>query len=295
MSIEPVIGIVIVSVVLLLVVVNLLVLIRLRRNSPSQTRLEAPLERISARLELLDSMSGDLSNLSRLFLVPHIRGGVGETLLEELLHTWLPVSAYTTQYRFPDGARVDAVVRLGGFLVPIDAKFPLEQVREALSVDEKRSDRTLPAPVKRAFLTHIGAISEKYVKPGEGTMDFALMYLPSEALYYRAFVDTDGALMREAVHRGVVPVGPGGLFLYLQTVAFGLRGLGFQRDSRRALELIRQLRRDFADLSRAIDTTTTHVRNAYHQTVSLPETIRKVDADLERLAGYGDQAGDDSI
>ena len=104
-------------------------------------------------------------------------------------------------------------------------------------------------------MKHIDDIATKYIRPDEGTLEFALMYLPSEALYYRAFVDNDGSLMSDAVSRGVVPAGPSSLFLYLQTVAFGLRGLGLTGRERELTSLIRQLNHDFGQVTKSFETT----------------------------------------
>ena len=256
----------------LLLVASNIVLVSLflrRRESGS-------LEGIAKRLDQLD-------NLTRLFLVPHTRGGVGETLLAELLHTWLPEPAYDLQFRFASGTIVDAVVRLGDHLVPVDAKFPLEQVREVL---ENEPEADIPNRVKRAFMSHIEDIASKYVRPNEGTLEFALMYIPSEAMYYRAFVDGDGSLMRDSVERGVVPVGPSNLFLYLQTVAFGLRGLRLNTHQRELIDIIAQLMRDFREVSKSVETTATHLRNAQKNSDELLSAMRRFGALLDRLGVY---------
>jgi DNA recombination protein RmuC len=285
-SIEPVVAIGVFIAVITLITVNIVVLIRLTATRRTGVQTEAgSLDRITGNLGLLEKISGGVENLTRLFVVPHARGGLGESLLNELLRTWLPARAFELQYSFGNGMRADAVVHLGDFIVAIDSKFPLEQVRSIL---ERAENRQLDSTVRRTFMKHIDDIATKYIQPSEGTLEFAIMYIPSEALYYRAFVEADGALMDEAVKRRVVPVGPSSLFLYLQTVSFGLQGLGLAENQRQAVELIRQLVRDFGDLSKSVDTTANHIRNAQKNVSDLANLARRFEIVLERLVSFGE-------
>lgn len=214
---------------------------------------------IHRRLEQLETLSNDVAELSRIFLVPRTRGGVGETMLAQLLANWLPESAFSLQYGFASGGRVDAVIHLGASLVPIDAKFPLESVRRGMADPAD----ALPTDVKQAVRSHAQSIASRYIQPAEGTMEFALMYLPSERVYHYLFVEheSDG-LYRELIDRRIVAVSPGNLFLYLTTVAYGLRGLAIPERFREMMDLIRQVKVDFAGLEQGIGVLNTHVRNA---------------------------------
>ncbi|MFW5744386.1 MAG: DNA recombination protein RmuC, partial [Spirochaetota bacterium] len=160
---------------------------------------------VPAILQQIDSVRGELRDLTDLFLVPQRRGAVGETLLGELLASWLPEGAYELQYRFANGARVDAVVRLGAKLVPVDSKFPLEAMRrapgDAASAPGGAEAQRIPADVRRAFAKHIADIAERYIRPTDGTMSFALMYIPSERVYVELFASGADALMRQALER----------------------------------------------------------------------------------------------
>ena len=277
-SIELNIGVIVVLAILVLL--NIALLFRLpRRNRIGGDSNTLPLDRIATRLDMLEQISGNLTDLSRLFLVPHARGGLGETLLSELLRTWLPSASYETQYEFSNGARADAIVRLSDSLVAIDSKFPLEQVREILESSDE-----LPAKTIRVFLKHIDEIATKYIRPDEGTLEFALMYVPSEALYYRAFVDSDGTLMDRAIRKGVVPTGPSSLFLYLQTVAIGLRGLELPKNEREIIGLIDRLNRDFSEIRGVAEMTAKHVRNAAKQVDEFTRLLVRYESLLERLS-----------
>ena len=95
-----------------------------------------PQEMLSRHLPELDRISRRLDELRKVFLTPHIRGGVGETLLEELIRNWLPAESYSFQYGFRNGSRADAVIRLGNYLVAVDSKFPLESVQGIFGGEE---------------------------------------------------------------------------------------------------------------------------------------------------------------
>ena len=266
---------------LLLLIIIILAAAR-RRLPPDSSQL---LEVLGKRLEQIDSLSADITNLSQIFLIPHARGGLGETLLNELLKSWLPANSYKIQYGFSNGARADAVVKLGDFLVAIDAKFPLESTRAAL----ERGDEPLSTDVKRAFRRHIEAIQSKYIRPEDGTLQFALMYIPSERVYYHAFVSSDTSLLEEAVHAGVVPVSPSGLFLYLQTVAYGLKGFAFSGKQRELLQITLNLKRSLGLLKKLSDTGAGHMRNLTKNQDEVMRRIDEIDRSLSQFAVTGDE------
>ena len=259
--------------------VLLVALLFARKNQPAN--IADSLNLIGNRLKRMDELSQGVENLTHLFLIPHARGGLAESLLAELLSTWLPKKAFELQYRFRNGNRVDAVVRLGDYLVPVDAKFPLETFRESL----EKQEGTLSADAKRAFIRHLTSISEKYIHPDEGTLKFALMYLPSEKIFYYAFVQDDNDLLQEALKLGVVPVSPSSLFLYLQTVAYGLKGFAFPDRQRELVQLLSTIRNELLHFVKAFGVTGTHLKNvqksyddSYRRLAALEQAIDRFES-----------------
>src|SRR6266542_3207884 len=167
--------------------------------------------------------------------------------LEDLLTQGLPEGCWRTQYAFRSGARVDAVLVLDGALVPVDSKFPLEAFARMAAEDHGDAARALH---RRAFVRdarrHVDAIADKYIRPDEGTFDFALCYLPSEAVYYEFLREEPAgeSAFRYALERRVFPVSPATFYAYLLSVGVGLRGLRVEANARRVLDALSALRGD---------------------------------------------------
>jgi len=244
--------------------------------------LAATLTKIGEELGRLEHLASDVEHLRSVFLTPRRRGIVGELMLEQLLSDWLPRSAYSLQHSFRDGARVDAVVRLGEYLVAVDAKFPLESLGESGASGDPGK---LRAAATKALRPQIESIAQKYIRTDEGTLPFALMYLPSEHLYYEVFVAEDGPLWRFALEHGVVPVGPNALLLYLQTVAYGLRGFAFSEQGLTLSAALSRLSKDVGALGREFKLAERHFQNFENSFRSVGEGYRRVAGDTTRLDG----------
>ncbi len=225
----------------------------------------------------------EVDRLQRLLRAPKARGRLGELVLEELLAGILPVDAYTFQYRFRDGVIVDAVVRLRTGLVPVDAKFPLDNFRRASEAEEARERASAQRQFERDVRQHIDAIAERYVRPDEGTFDFALMYVAAEGVYHAAFLDEGSQLLRHALHKRVVPVSPGGFYAYLQTVLFGLRGLRLERSAQRVLDDLARLRQEVGQLQDTFRKLSHHLDNAHKQLAEAGRRTERVGTVLERI------------
>ncbi len=229
---------------------------------------------LSEKSQRIGDLAREIGSLHDLLRLPQPRGGFGELMLERLLADNLPADAFDRQYSFRDGLRVDAVVRLGGRIVPIDAKFPLDAYRAMSSgPEEERPAR------RRAFLQqvrrHVDAVS-RYVKPDEGTIDVAMLYVPAEQLYYQGFVVTETTEDMRAYcsERHVVPVSPNTLVAYLQLVSLGLRGLAIEQRSREMHDQIRRAAIDLQAFTTLYDQLGKHIDNASKK---FTESLRALD------------------
>ena len=163
----------------------------------------------------------NIQSLQDILKPPKLRGAFSELLLENALSQILPSQYYEMYHRFQTGNIVDAVVRFqNSRILCIDAKFPLDSVKKYLQNGHDETPQQFIKDVKR----HIDDISSKYIVPSEGTMDFALMYIPAENVYYEIILKEE-KLLQHAKDKHVFPVSPLGLYLYLSTVIIGLRGI----------------------------------------------------------------------
>jgi DNA recombination protein RmuC len=208
----------------------------------------------------------DISSLHDILHSPKLRGGFGELFLGELLKDILPAENFALQYGFKDGKKVDAVIFLGQGIVPIDAKFPLENFKRLLTeTDEERL-----ASVRKSFIQdvkkHIDSIAGKYILPDEGTFEFALMYIPAENVYYETIIKDyrDGESLSEyALKSKVIPVSPNSFYAYLQAIVRGLKGLRIEKSAQLILENLGQLETDLKKFCVDFDKVGGHLSNAH--------------------------------
>jgi DNA recombination protein RmuC len=259
---------------------------RLDNTSRVVGEVQKNLGELRAATEKVYEVGRDVATLHDILRAPKLRGGLGELLLGDLLAQVLPPAHFTLQHPFRSGERVDAVVRLGDGLVPVDAKFPLEDFRRLLQAandDERaRARKAFAARVRK----HVDDIATKYVLPDEGTYDFALMYIPAENVYYETIIrDEDAALASYAVGRKVIPVSPNSFYAYLQAIVLGLRGL---RIEARAKEVLGQLTRLGGDLGRLRDDfrlVGKHLGNAVQAHAAAERRIDRLDGKLVAIGG----------
>lgn len=178
-------------------------------------RIEKQLGELAAQTKAIETVGLNIQSLSELLRPPQLRGALGEILLENLLGQILPVSLYTMQHRFAGGQRVDAVVRLADRLLPVDSKFPMESYQRAIKNDSEKARKEL----HRALKKHIDDIASRYVLPDENTTDIAIMYIPSEAVYYSLVSDGEGDILQYSLNKNVVPSSPAHLYAFLASLA----------------------------------------------------------------------------
>ncbi len=239
--------------------------------------------------QLID-LGRDISKLEDILRPPKLRGALGELFLADLLAQVLPASHYKLQYRFRGGETVDAVVMLRSGLVPIDAKFPLENFRRI--VDAEGDETRLAA--RRTFIKdvkiHIDAIAAKYIRMDEDTFDFALMYVPAENVYYETLIKDDEfggemSLYAFALKKRVIPVSPNSFYAYLQTIILGLKGMRVEERSREILEKLSRLQKEFDNFSEAFRLVGQHLDNSQKKYTEAQKRFGKVEAKVEQIDG----------
>ena len=256
---------------------------RLETASQTATQIYGQLGELrQANVEILAS-AGELRKIGDVLRPPKARGGFGELLLANLLRDRLPRDAYELQYGFARGERVDAVIRVER-LVPIDAKFPLDNF-ERLVGAETDEERTLyEKAFARDLKNHVDAIAEKYIRPDEGTYDFALMYLPAESVYYELVCGSTGALLQYAHTKRVFPVSPTTFTSQLQVIALGLKGMQIEQNAQEVMAYLGQLQQDFGRFRDDFELVGKHLGHAQSKYSEAERRLDRFDAKLERAA-----------
>jgi len=228
----------------------------------------------------------DVATLHDILRAPKLRGGLGELLLGDLLAQVLPPAHFAMQHAFRSGERVDAAVRLGDGLVPVDAKFPLEDFRRLLQADTEddrvRARKAFGMRVRR----HIDDIATKYILPDEGTYDFALMYIPAENVYYEIIIrEEDQGLAGYALERKVIPVSPNIFYAYLQAMVLGLRGLRIEARAQEVMGQLSRLGRDLGRLREDFRLAAKHLGNANQAFGSADRRLVRLESKLATIGG----------
>ena len=222
------------------------------------------LEKAAAQIqEVGKDVHKEASDLHNILAAPTLRGSWGEQVLEEMLKQVLPRGHYDTQHSFRDGQIVDAVIFFEQRMMPIDAKFPLEDFKR---MSEAEGEEITKARKKfvRACKKHINGIAEKYIRPAENTLDLAIMYIPAENVYYELIIrdEEGGNIANYAQGKRVVPVSPNSLYAYLQIIRMGLKGLQIEKDARKIFDTLSEFEHNIDDISKDFRTVGRHVRNA---------------------------------
>jgi DNA recombination protein RmuC len=233
-----------------------------------------------------------LQNLQDILKNPKQRGVLGEYYLETLLKNVLPPGSYQMQYGFKDGEIVDAIVRVKDKLIPVDSKFSLENYNrlagEKNPVEKERLEKLFVGDLKNRILE-----TSKYIRPSEGTMDFAFMFIPHEAIYYDLLVnkvgaiteDTDNLIQRAANKYKVIIVSPTSFLAYLQTVLQGLKAMQIEETAKDIVQRVGELGKHlkaYEDYHNKLGNNLATVINQYNFS---GKELKKVDKDIMRISG----------
>jgi DNA recombination protein RmuC len=212
------------------------------------------------------------------------RGSLGEVTLERLLEDSLPSSQYATQYRFSSGEAADAIIFLrDAKIMAIDSKFPLDAFRRIGSEGDE---------ARKAFATavkgHADAIAKKYIVPDEGTLDLALMFVPSESVYYELLMTSDakGVPLDECCRvKNIIAVSPNTLYAHLSVIAMGMRGMQIEENAKRLYASLSGMQKQVDTFAEVFGKLGTHLKNAQQSYSESEKRLDKAQTTLEGLVG----------
>jgi DNA recombination protein RmuC len=270
-------------------------------SSQGQSAIAGELKNTQGMMERIHKQLGEFQELSRglnetqrsleaVLGGAKTRGILGEVTLEGLLDDSLPPTQYAIQYRFSTGDTVDAAIFLrDGKLLAVDSKFPLEAFRR-IQEEGDEARRAFAAAVKG----HADVIAKKYIVPNENTLDLALMFVPSESVYYELLVTKDNkgelldAYCRE---KKVIAVSPNTLYAHLCVIAMGLRGMQIEENAKHLQAGLAGLQKQFDTFSELFQKLGTHLKNAQQSHAEADKRFEKAQMTLEGMLRSGDAAG----
>lgn len=195
-----------------------------------------------------------MKDLQEFLSSPKLRGNIGEQVLKELLKQFLPNESFTLQHTFKSGEKVDAAIMTSGGIIPVDSKFPLENFRKMQK--DTVYKKTFESDVKK----HIDDISKKYILTDEGTIDYALMYIPSEVIYYEIANNQD--LFDYAQTKRVLPVSPTTFYAYLKAILMSFEGQKIEKQAKEILSSLRAIKKDYGKVEENLNVMQKHLVNA---------------------------------
>jgi len=248
------------------------------------TRLDETNKQVVNFAEQLRSLQDILKN-------PKQRGVLGEYYLEAVLKNVLPPGSYQMQYGFRDGAKVDAVVFMGKRIIPIDAKFSLENYNRLVEAQDTAEKKRFESAFINDLKNRIEETS-KYVRPEENTMDFAFMFIPHEAVYYDLLINKVGAvtgdtnnLIYYAGKKKVIVVSPTSFLAYLQTVLQGLRNQKISEQAQEIIKRVERLGKHLGVVSEYMKKLGSHLETTVGTYERANKEFAKVDKDVVKITG----------
>lgn len=239
--------------------------------------------------EVLDKAK-NIANLENLLRAPKFRGGLGELFLGDLLAQILPPAHYHLQHKFKSGEVVDAAVMIGANIVPIDAKFPLENFKKHIAAEDTKEKEDLRKKFQADVKKHIDEIAKKYILPDEGTYDFALMYIPAENIYYETILKDESfgqerSIFSYATRKRVIPVSPNSFFAYLEVIVLGLKGLQIEKSAQTIVQSLARLQGDLGRFKRDFQVLGSHLVNAKSKFDDAEKKLERFSDKLEITCG----------
>jgi len=195
-----------------------------------------------------------MKDLQQFLASPKLRGNIGEQVLKELLKQFLPQESFNLQYTFKSGEKVDAAIKTSAGIIPVDSKFPMENFRKMQ--EDKAYTKTFESDVKK----HIDDISRKYILTDEGTLDYALMYIPSEAVYYE--IVNNQTLFDYAQSKRILPVSPTTFYAYIKAILMSFEGQKIEKQAQEILSSLRAIKKDYGKVEENLGTLQKHLVNA---------------------------------
>ena len=229
-----------------------------------------------------------MKDLQEFLRSPKLRGNIGEQVLKELISQMLPKQSFHLQYTFKSGAKVDAAIKTSAGIIPVDSKFPLENFRRMSSAKDETEKRIFDREFIRDVKKHIDDISGKYILTEEGTIDYALMYIPSEAVYYE--IVNNQSLFEYAGEKRVLPVSPTTFYAYMRVILMSFEGQKIELQAKEILSALRATQKDYGKVGESLGVLQKHLTNAYNMMSSVFSSFNQLGQKITSTQNIGEGA-----
>ena len=208
----------------------------------------------------MSEIGRSMKDLQDFLRSPKLRGNIGEQVLKELLGQFLPKESFHLQYRFRTGEIVDAAIKTESGIIPIDSKFPMENFKNMMKAESEAEKKVFEKEFGRDVKKHIDDIAKKYILPEEGTIDYALMYVPSEPVYYEIMSNMP-EISDYAHKKRVLPVSPSTFYAYMRAILMSFEGKKIEERARAILAALRGIKGDSEKFGDALRVLTKHIND----------------------------------
>jgi len=235
----------------------------------------------------IQSVGRDIAELQRILKAPKLRGVLGELSLENLLSQIYPKEGFCLQYAFKNGVIADAIIKLkDNRLLVIDSKFAHSKFSEIIRCENDEQRKKLRREFMSDVKKHIDSISDKYILPDENTLDFALMYIPAENVYYEVIIryqQDEKNLLEYAYKHRVFPVSPNTLYAYLTTIAMGLRGLEVNKKAQKIIDYLGRMSQEYGRFRKDFDVLGSHINNTHSKYEDSSRRLTRFENKMEQV------------
>lgn len=239
---------------------------------------------IVRELARVQEIGHTLKDFQDLLRSPKLRGGVGEQVLKDLLTQVLPKDNFQIQYQFQGGEVVDAIVKTRQGFIPIDSKFPMESFQRYFKAKNEEKERYLKE-FSRDIKKHIDTISRKYILPQEGTLDYAIMYIPAESVFSEIILNQP-ELLEYARFKKVILVSPNTFYYFLKIILLGLEGAKIEEASKKILEGLKAIQQESMKFGDELSILTSHIENAKKSSERVTSRYLKLSGKINNLGFF---------
>lgn len=260
----------------------------------TNTRLDEQGKNLNERLDSVSRTIGEMSEIGRsmrdfqeLLQSPKLRGNIGEHILNEILEQNLPKSSFNLQHVFKSGAKVDVAIKTSAGIIPVDSKFPLENFRKLNNAKTETEKTIASREFERDVRRHIDDIGRKYILTDEGTIDYALMYVPNEAIYYE--IVNNPSLFEYSQKMRVLPVSPTTFYAYMRAILMSFEGQKIEAKAKEIISALRAVQKDYERTEEDLNIMQKHLNSAFNKMNDVFSSFGKLGGKISATKNLGDQ------